>query len=438
MIKKIFNWLSKKDLPEQMKALQPLVVSQAHHNLESTLISKEAIKVLKKLNRKGYDAYLVGGSVRDGLLEKTPKDFDVVTNAEPEQVRRVFSNCRLIGKRFRLAHIYFGSYIIEVATYRAAEAGQKAVRKQHAAGVILRDNVYGKSVREDALRRDFTVNALFYDLKKQTVIDYVGGISDLHDRKIKLIGHPETRYQEDPVRMLRAVRFCAKLDFTIDPPSEKPIFELGALLEMISPARLFEEYIKLFLKGEGVKTFDLLRKYQLLQYLFPALDGKLKHDKTFQSTQNLVLAALNNTDKRVQSQQPVSPGFLIAIFLWPTLESRLKDFLIKNPMSIYEARFIVGEQVLKEQKQHLSIPKRLVEMIKGMWFLQDKLCLKNGRQVGKIAHHAVFRAGYDLLLLRSQAKEHVQITKWATWWTEYNHASQKEKKQMVLLLKKGQ
>ncbi|MGB5591837.1 MAG: polynucleotide adenylyltransferase PcnB, partial [Gammaproteobacteria bacterium] len=247
------------------------MVPRPDHNVSRSQISKNALRVLYRLKDAGYKAFLVGGGVRDLLLGREPKDFDIVTDALPDQVRSLFRNSRLIGRRFRLAHVHFGREIIEVATFRAAQDAdvEDLDRQTDSGGRILRDNVYG-DIDEDVWRRDFTCNALYYNIADFSIWDYAGGVQDIEAGTMRLLGEPEARYREDPVRMLRAVRFAAKLGFRIDPASEAPLLELGELLAEVPAARLFDESIKLFLSGHAVQSYELLRRYNLFQHLFPA------------------------------------------------------------------------------------------------------------------------------------------------------------------------
>jgi poly(A) polymerase len=330
-------------------APSPVIVARADHPVSRSHISGNALKVLYRLKDAGYQAFLVGGCVRDLLIGIEPKDFDVATDASPEEVRRLFRNCRLIGRRFRLAHIRFGPQIIEVATFRAAGApmapepdldgitdedadanldehgdinGNVAApedvndrdRMHDGRGRLLRDNVYG-SIDQDVWRRDFTCNALYYNIVDFSIWDYVGGVEDIRARTIRLIGDPETRYREDPVRMLRAVRFEAKLGFEIHESARAPFAKLAELLEHIPPARLLDEFQKLFLAGFGQRSFDLLREHGLLEHLFPATAAHLAADPDGTALA-LIRAGLANTDRRVAEDRPVTPMFLFAVLLF--------------------------------------------------------------------------------------------------------------------------
>ena len=301
----------------------------SEHGINERQICKKARTILNALTKAGFEAYLVGGAVRDLLLDKQPKDFDIATNAHPEQIKQVIPSTRIIGRRFRLAHVHFGREYLEVATFRAPhdETDKGQVSND---GRIIHDNVYG-TVAEDALRRDFTINALFYELKTGDVLDFVGGMDDIKKRQLRLIGEPDMRYREDPVRMLRAIRFMAKLDFSIEPVTEAPIRELSELLSQIAPARLFDETLKLFHSGKAVKTLEMLRNYDLFACLFPLAEQSFQADDSGQFT-NLVHAALANTDKRIRADKPVTPAFLFAVMLWQQVQKGAKLYRdIGNP-----------------------------------------------------------------------------------------------------------
>ncbi len=306
----------------------PLIVPRAEHNISRANISEYALKVLYKLKQEGFAAHLVGGGVRDLLLGHEPKDFDVATDATPEQVRQVFRNCRLIGRRFRLAHVHFGREIIEVATFRGTGEDDVDADRHVENGMIVRDNAYG-SIAEDAVRRDFTINALYYDISNFSLIDYAGGLDDLRNGQLRLIGDPDQRYREDPVRMLRAVRFACKLGFNIEPATERPLFDLGFLLGDIAAARLFDELVKLFHTGYGLESFEKLRHYGLFGYLFPATEACLaEEDQSFPIT--FVSRGLANTDQRIQGDKPVAPFFLYAVLLWEPVRRRYEQLLSKG------------------------------------------------------------------------------------------------------------
>lgn len=382
----------------------PRVVPREEHNVSRKDIDPNALKVLYRLNKAGYHAYLVGGGVRDLLLGLKPKDFDVATDASPEEVRGVFRNCRLIGRRFRLAHILFGRDVIEVATFRAGHEGGDAAEGEahvHDDGRILRDNVFG-TIEDDAFRRDFTINALYYDVSRFAVLDYTGAIEDIEARRLRLIGDPSVRYREDPVRMLRAARFAAKLGFTLDPDTEAPIAELGPLLADIPPARLFEEVLKLFQGGYAVASLDELVRLDLLQYLFPRADRALKDgDGDFE---RLLRAALANTDRRVGEGKPVTPAFLFAVFLWPQVlaEAGVAMEAGESPVMAFQQ---AGTEALADQQAATALPRRFAGPAREIWTLQPKLERYRGKRARRLLEHPRLRAAWDFLCLRRDAGE---------------------------------
>jgi len=404
------------------------VLTRDQHNVSRKKMSNNALKVLYRLNSGGYDAYLVGGGVRDLLLGLAPKDFDIATNATPEQIKDLFRNCRLIGRRFRLAHIVFGREIIEVATFRGhhenapeKDKGCQKTSKQSEDGMLLRDNIYG-SIEEDAERRDFTINALYYSAKDFKVHDFANGVSDIDAKLIRLIGDPETRYREDPVRMLRAIRFSAKLDMTISPETEAPIAELAPLMANIPAARMFEEFLKLFISGKAEVTFEQLKKYDLFRYFFPATDQMLS-EGTHHHIERFIVQALKNTDSRINNEQRVTPAFLFAAMLWYPLQSHIERIRNGQPhMSPQDIFFAALAEIMSEQQQSIAIPKRFQAVMKDIWILQDKLSRRDGKRAYKALEHQKFRAGYDFLLLRAEiesTQENDELHELAKWWTDF-------------------
>jgi len=368
-------------------------------------MSPNALKVLYRLNSGGFDAYLVGGGVRDILIGIIPKDFDIVTNATPEQIKGLFRNCRLIGRRFRLAHIVFGREIIEVATFRGHHDSNKEdkaskVSKQSDEGMLLRDNIYG-TIDEDAERRDFTINALYYSAKDFTVHDFANGIADINTKQIRLIGDPDTRYREDPVRMLRAIRFATKLDMEISSETKAPIKTLGSLLENIPPARMFEEFLKLFMSGKAEANFDQLREYGLFSYFFPLVDQVLNQNSA-PYLLPFIKQALKNTDTRVNNEQRVTPAFLFAAMLWYPLQQQIKQLNKTAHLTPQDAFFTAMSEIMAEQQRSIAIPKRFQAVMKDILILQDKLARREGKRAYKTFEHPKFRAGYDFLLLRAE------------------------------------
>ena len=388
----------------------PSTIPRDEHNISRANISRNAVKVLYRLNGAGYQAHLVGGGVRDLLLGREPKDFDVATDALPEQVKGVFSNCRLIGRRFRLAHVHFGREIIEVATFRS-NAEAHSDDRQMENGMILSDNVYG-SLEDDAQRRDFTINALYYNVEDFSVIDFAGGLQDLRHGVIRLLGDPESRFREDPVRLLRAVRFAAKLGFVIEPVTEAPMHRLAPLLQDVPAARLFEEVLKLFLGGAALETFEKLRHYDLFGQLFPATEEALtQEDHKFPIT--LVNRGLENTDLRIREDKPVTPAFLFAVLLWEPVRLRAKALGIKGVLP-HDALQIAATEILAEQVDRVSIPKRFSYPMREIWQLQPRFLQRNGKRPQRLMTHLRFRAAYDFFLLRAEAGEADQAE--AAWW----------------------
>lgn len=382
--------------------------------------------MLYRLKGAGYDGYLVGGGVRDMLLGREPKDFDIATNARPEEVKKLFRNCLLIGRRFRLAHVRFDNEIIEVATFRAQGDGASDEEARTEAGRILRDNVYG-TLEEDAWRRDFTVNALYYNIQDFSVVDFAGGMADLRSGMLRLMGQPQQRYREDPVRMLRAVRFAAKLGFRIDPESESPIFELGHLLADIPPARLFDEILKLFLGGCAVQSFELLRHYGLFAYLFPQTEACLSEEQEgFPHT--LLIRALQNTDSRITEGKPVTPAFLYAALLWEPLRQAIAK-LEASGMGEIQALQEAAQTVESQQLAHTSLPKRFAVPMREIWTLQARLKRITGLRPLRLLEHPRFRAAYDFMLLRQEAGE--DIRELCQWWTEFQGLDENERLKRV-------
>jgi len=379
---------------------------------------------LYRLKNAGYQAHLVGGGVRDLLLGREPKDFDVATDATPEQVKEVFRNCRIIGRRFRLAHVHFGRDIIEVATFRGNQSDSKELESKD--GMLLRDNVFG-TIEEDALRRDFTINALYYNIEDFSVVDYTGGVADLEKGVLKLLGDPEERYREDPVRMLRAVRFAAKLGFRIDDTCADPIDPLSHLMEGVPAARLFDEVLKLFMGGVAVHTFEKLRQYGLFKQLFPETDEVLSHEE-HEFPIVFVVRGLENTDRRIREGKPVTPAFLFAVLLWEPVR-QLADKLMKegNPPQV-AMQFASGE-VLGRQLNQVSLPKRFSLPMREIWSLQDRFKFRSGKRPNRLMGHPRFRAAYDFLLLRAEAGEADQEL--ADWWTKFQEVEGEERSTMT-------
>ncbi|MBB3827302.1 polynucleotide adenylyltransferase PcnB [Xanthomonas arboricola] len=375
------------------------VIPRDQHTISRKDISPNALRVLYRLRESGFGAYLVGGAVRDLLVGGHPKDFDVATSATPEEVKALFRNCRLIGRRFRLAHVVFGREIIEVATFRANVDDGSGDRELDN-GRLVRDNVYG-TIEDDAIRRDFTCNALYYAIEDFSVRDYCGGFEDVQARLMKLIGDPELRYQEDPVRMLRAVRLAAKLNFDIEASTAEPIPRLAGLLSEAAPARLFEEILKLFLSGHGVASFQGLERYGLLGALFPESAAALKSNRSG-ALRAMVLEGLRNTDARVANDEPVSPAFLFALLLWPAFCRTLMGLQAQG-VQPEDAQRRAADRVTLHQLERVALPRRFSLPMQEIWLLQTRFSSRQRKRVFRTLSHPRFRAAFDFLVLRQFA-----------------------------------
>jgi len=390
--------------------------------LSDNPISINAMKVVSRLSSQGFEAYLVGGCVRDLLIGKAPKDFDVATNAHPDEVRELFRNSRSIGRRFKIVHIRYGRDIIEVATFRAPHEPSPSATNVTDSGLILSDNSYG-TFSEDVFRRDFTVNALYYDADKKEIRDLVDGLADIDARVLRLIGDPENRYREDPVRMLRAVRFKAKLGFELADESEKPLPKLAHLLQDIPPARLFEEVLKLFMSGQGEIAFKIMQEYQLFKWLFPSSHNAMQENP---KTEKLIALALASTDKRIAEEKPVTPAFVYAALLWHPFEierDRLKAEGNTN------AAFEAGGNVVAKQQLFTSIPRRFSGPMREIWQLQARLPMLTGKKPSTLVVHRRFRAAYDFLLLRELSGE--DLNNLGQWWTDYQEQNPEQRAEMT-------
>ncbi len=375
------------------------VIPRDQHTISRKDISPNALRVLYRLRESGFGAYLVGGAVRDLLVGGHPKDFDVATDATPEEVKALFRNCRLIGRRFRLAHVVFGREIIEVATFRANVDDGSGDRELDN-GRLVRDNVYG-TIEDDAIRRDFTCNALYYAIEDFSVRDYCGGFEDVQARLMKLIGDPELRYQEDPVRMLRAVRLAAKLNFDIEAGTAEPIPRLAGLLSESAPARLFEEILKLFLSGHGVVSFEGLERYGMLGVLFPESAAALKSNRSG-ALRAMVLEGLRNTDARLANDEPVSPAFLFALLLWPAF-CRTLMALQAQGVQPEDAQRRAADRVTLHQLERVALPRRFSLPMQEIWLLQTRFSSRQRKRVFRTLSHPRFRAAFDFLVLRQFA-----------------------------------
>lgn len=406
------------------------------HNISRKDISENALKVLHRLNKQGYEAYLVGGCIRDLLLGKKPKDFDIATNATPEQVQKIFRNCRLVGRRFRLAHIMFGKEIIEVATFRGDhdnQMEQNNISKRSQSGMLLRDNVYG-TIEQDAIRRDFTMNALYYNVKDFTIRDYCGGLKDLQNGIIRLIGDPQTRYREDPVRMLRTVRFAAKLGMEIDPSTADPIKKQASLLKNIPSARLFDESLKLLQTGNGYATYLLLKKYNLFEQLFPLIERLMTTNQN-SYLEKIIEKVLKNTDYRINHNKRINPAFLFAAFFWYPLMEQTQVTCIESGLQFHDAFSIAINDILSEQCRVIAIPKRFTSVMGDIWRLQLRLKKREGKRAFALLENPKFRAAYDLLEMRASI-EKGELLELAKWWDEFQFASPEKRITLVKQLSK--
>ncbi len=434
------------------------IIPRSEHSISRSGISPNALRVLYRLREGGFQAFLVGGCVRDLLLGLEPKDFDVATDALPEQVRKLFRNCRLVGRRFRLAHVFFARETIEVATFRAAsapsqaeepmpdadpeegeapeidepaemepiEAPDESERAVDETGRILRDNVYG-SIDADVWRRDFTANALYYNIADFSLWDYVGGAEDIAARTLRLIGDPETRYREDPVRMLRGVRFEAKLGFHLDSGTAAPIARLGDLLAGVPSARLFDETLKLFLSGHGARSLEILRERGLLAALLPTVAGYLAaHPGSL--VEKLLIRGLENTDARVLEGKPVTPTFLFALLLYGPIARVIEGM---PPERWHELSTILDacDRAVKEAQAEIAIPRRFALGVREMFALQPRLEHPRGRRALRVLEHPRFRAAFDLLLLRAEHGLVPRAT--ADWWTRIQQVAPPEREEMA-------
>ncbi len=395
--------------PFEVFVIEPKRIPRAEHPISRSLLSPAALRTLYTLKDAGYEAYMVGGGVRDILAGITPKDFDVATNAHPEQVKPLFRSCRLIGRRFVICHVRFGDEVIETTTFRGAISDS---HERDETGRILSDNEYG-TLETDAFRRDFTINALYYDIRDYSIVDFCGGLDDLQRRLIRLIGRPEDRYREDPVRMLRAVRIANKLGFEIEAASAEPIPRLAHLLGEIPPARLFDEVIKLLQSREAVENYESLSAFGLFGQLFPETDRLCDSDD---HADDFVSLALANTAERLEQQLPVSPAFLYGALLWPPVRARFEALMRREGMSPPMAMQQAADEVLARAQAHIAIPKRFSLPMREIWSLQTRFDQQSPGRARRLMTHPRFRAAYDFLLLRGEVGEVDPAL--GRWWTE--------------------
>ncbi|MGV3740952.1 MAG: polynucleotide adenylyltransferase PcnB [Burkholderiaceae bacterium] len=389
-------------------SIEPVILKQKEHGIDPKLLSANAIRVTQTLQDAGFKAFLVGGAVRDLMLGIKPKDFDVATNATPEQVKSLFRRAFIIGRRFQIVHVIFGQEQIEVTTFRGPSS-EGALKDEH--GRVLRDNTFGEQ-HEDAIRRDFTVNAMYYDPATQTAWDYHKGFEDIRSKTLRMIGAPEARYREDPVRLLRIVRFAAKLNFTIDPATRAPIAVMAPLINNVPAARLFDEMLKLLMSGHALACLQQLRKEGLHHGLLPLLDVVLEQPLG----EKFVTLALRNTDQRIKQGKPVSPGFLFAALLWHQVLEKWTAYQAAGEYPI-PALHLAADDVLDTQTESLALQRRITSDMREIWAMQPRFERRTGKSPYKLIEHPRMRAGYDFLLLRCESGEiDMEI---GDWWTEF-------------------
>ncbi len=420
MIKKFFRKiLGVKDKPAR-DLTEPVVLTQAEHKIDPKLLSSNAVRVTSSLQEAGFKAFVVGGAVRDLLLGVKPKDFDIATNATPEQVKRLFRRAFIIGKRFQIVHVMFGQDLLEVTTFRGAGSAN-APKDEH--GRVLRDNDFGPQ-HEDAMRRDFTINAMYYDPATQEVLDYHGGIADIRDKTLRIIGQPEARYREDPVRMLRVVRFAAKLQFTIEPHTREPISVMAPLINNVPAARVFDEMLKLLMSGHALACLQQLRKEGLHHGLLPLLDVVLEQPIGMK----FVTLALESTDNRIKAGKGVSPGFLFASLLWHQVVEKWTAYRAAGESPI-PALHLAADDVLESQTEKLALQRKIGADMRDIWSMQPRFERRNGKAPYKLLEHLRFRAGYDFLLLRCESGEiDMEL---GEWWTAFYEGDITEREQLM-------
>ena len=423
MIKKFIRSILGKNKKDAASSTEPTILSQKQHGIDLQLVSPNAIRVTQTLQDAGFKAFIVGGAVRDLLLSVKPKDFDVATNATPEQVKQLFRRAFIIGRRFQIVHVMFGQELIEVTTFRGASADM-APKDEH--GRVLRDNTFGEQ-HEDAVRRDFTINAMYYDPASQSVLDYHGGIADIRAKTLRIIGEPEARYREDPVRMLRVVRFAAKLKFNIDPASSAPIAVMAPLIDNVPAARVFDEMLKLLMSGHALACLQQLRKQGLHHGLLPLLDVVLEQPLG----EKFVTLALANTDARIKQGKPVSPGFLFASLLWHQVLEKWRAYQAAGEYPI-PALHLAADDVLNAQTEKLALQRKIASDMRDIWAMQPRFERRTGKAPYKLLEHLRLRAGYDFLLLRCASGE--IDAELGDWWTAFIDGDAPERE--VLLSRK--
>jgi poly(A) polymerase len=398
----------------------PVILGPQQHGIDPKLLSNNAVRVTSTLQEAGYEAFVVGGAVRDLLLGVKPKDFDIATNATPEQVKRLFRRAFIIGKRFQIVHVMFGQDLLEVTTFRGP-SNDNAPKDEH--GRVLRDNTFG-SQAEDAERRDFTINAMYYNPATQEVLDYHGGIEDIRAKTLRIIGVPEARYREDPVRMLRVVRFAAKLQFTIESHTGAPIRVMAPLINNVPAARVFDEMLKLLMSGHALACLQQLRKEGLHHGLLPLLDVVLEQPLGFK----FVTLALDSTDRRIHAGKTVSPGFLFASLLWHQVLEKWNAYLAAGEFPI-PALHQAADDVLDSQTEKLALQRKIGSDMRDIWSMQPRFERRTGKNPYKLLEHTRFRAGYDFLLLRCASGE--IDAELGQWWTAFYEGDETAREALV-------
>jgi len=409
-----------------------LVVHDQDHSLNPRLLCKFALEVVRVLQENDFEAYVVGGCVRDLLLGLNPKDFDVATNAKPNEIKKLFKRSRIIGRRFQIVHVQFGREIIEVTTFRSNMVNNKhrsnsrsRQLEQSASGMLTRDNMFG-SMQQDASRRDLSINALYYDPTNNSLHDFSGGLQDLADRKIRIIGDPMTRYKEDPVRLLRVARFTAKLGFDVDSKTLKPIEKMAQSLCHVSAPRMFDETLKLFMSGQGLASFRLLTEYGLFAQIAPQTNRLFEQGTQF--ARQLVEQAMTNTDLRIKANKRVTPAFIYAALLWPPVQKIASDYQ-KQGHSPSIALNKAANEVIGNQIPITAIPRKFTLAMREIWSLQLMLTRRGGNRAQRLMEHPRFRAAYDFILLREQTGE--VLNGLGHWWTVYQEAGEEERQAMI-------
>ncbi len=412
--------LGVKDKQAQRSSTEPVVLGPEQHGIDPKLVSSNAIRVTSTLQENGFKAFVVGGAVRDLLLGVKPKDFDIATDATPEEVKRLFRRAFIIGRRFQIVHVMFGQDLLEVTTFRGA-GSDNAPKDEH--GRVLRDNHFGPQ-HEDAERRDFTINAMYYDPANQQVLDYHGGIGDIRNKTLRIIGQPEARYREDPVRMLRVVRFAAKLQFTIEPHTREPIPVMAPLINNVPAARVFDEMLKLLMSGHALACLQQLRSEGLHHGLLPLLDVVLEQPIGMK----FVTLALESTDNRIKAGKGVSPGFLFASLLWHQALEKWNAYKAAGESPI-PALHLAADDVLESQTEKLALQRKIGSDMRDIWSMQPRFERRVGKAPYKLLEHPRFRAGYDFLLLRCQSGElEMEL---GDWWTAFYEGDISEREQLL-------